>query len=83
MKTSISKEKFACQPVVVDYMDMQFLNFANEYLRENEKFRETVFAVHMVPRWSFLKKKVLIISWHCPFKQRDSKRSFENSYYED
>ena len=62
MKTSISKEKFACQPVVVDYMDMQFLNFANEYLRENEKFRETVFAVHMVPRWSFLKKKVLIIS---------------------
>ena len=44
MKTSISKEKFACQPVVVDYMDMQFLNFANEYLRENEIFRETVFA---------------------------------------
>ena len=54
MKTSISKEKFACQPVVVD---MQFLNFANEYLRENEKFRETVFACLYGAQVEFFEEK--------------------------
>ena len=29
---------------------------------------ETVFACSYGPRWSFLIKKVLKISWHCPFK---------------
>ena len=57
MKTSISKEKFACQPVVVDYMDMQFLNFANEYLRENETFRETVFACSYGAQVEFFEEK--------------------------
>ena len=39
---SISKEKIACPPSV-DYADTRFSNFAIEYLRENEKVRETVF----------------------------------------
>ena len=39
----ISKEKIGVS-VDVDYEDTQFSNFVIEYLRENEKFRETVFA---------------------------------------
>ena len=30
--------------VLVDFADNGFSNFAIEYLRENEKFRETVFV---------------------------------------
>ena len=33
-----------CVRVAVNYVDMRFSNFAIEYLRENEIFRETVFA---------------------------------------
>ena len=44
MKTSVSKEKFACScsPVVLDYGDTRFSNFKIEYLCET--FCETVFA---------------------------------------
>ena len=42
MKTSGSQENFHVR-LVVDYADTQFLNFAIEYLHENEKVRKTVF----------------------------------------
>ena len=42
MKISVSKEKIGCR-VVVDYEDTWFLNFAIEYLCENEKCCETNF----------------------------------------
>ena len=36
--------------VVLDYADMPLSNFVIEYLRKNEKFRETVFdCTHMWP----------------------------------
>ena len=43
MKTSVSKEKLGVR-VAFDYADTQFSSFRIEYLRTNEKFRETVFA---------------------------------------
>ena len=43
MKTSESKEN-VCVRVVIDYVDMWFSNFAIEYLCENEKDRNTIFA---------------------------------------
>ena len=43
MKISLSKEK-SCVRVVVDYADTRFSNFVIEYLSENKKFLETVFA---------------------------------------
>ena len=50
--------------------DMRFSNFAIEYLRENEKVCETVFACLFVAQIESFKKtkKMLKISWHCPFK---------------
>ena len=35
---------YADADTIVDYADTGFSSFAIEYLRENEKFRETVFA---------------------------------------
>ena len=55
--------------VHVVHVDMQFSNFTIEYLFENEKVRETVFAcsyVAQVESWN--KKKLSKISWHCFFK---------------
>ena len=56
--------------VVVDCVDTWFSNFAIEYLRENEKVCETVFACLFVAQIESFKKtkKMLKISWHCPFK---------------
>ena len=55
MKTSVAKEKFVL--IVVDYVDIRFLNFAIEYLRENEKAHETVFAFSYGARSNLLCKK--------------------------
>ena len=56
MKTSVAKEKFVL--IVVDYVDIRFLNFAIEYLRENEKSHETVFAFSYGAQVeSFMQKK--------------------------
>ena len=55
--------------IVVDYADMQFSNFVSEYLWENKKVRETVFACSNGTQIeSFKPKKWSKISCHCPFK---------------
>ena len=64
MKISISKENNGSVCVVVDYVETQFSNFAIEYLRENEKSRETPFACS----YGAQVKKLPNISWHCPFE---------------
>ena len=56
MKIFVSKKKSGVR-VVVDYADTRFSNFANEYLRENEKFRETVFACSYGAQVKFVKPK--------------------------
>ena len=43
MKVSVSREKFACPRSRGLYVDRRLSNFAIEYLRKNQKVRETVF----------------------------------------
>ena len=52
----ISKENFhVC--IIVDYADTRFLNFAIEYLHENKKVDETVFACSYGAQVSILSQK--------------------------
>ena len=59
MKISLSKEKAGVR-VVVDYADTKFSNVAIDYLRENEKFRETVFACSYGAQVEYFKPKKLV-----------------------
>ena len=69
MKISVSKEKCGAREVV-DYADTRFSNFVIEYLRENEKFHETILPVHKAPRSNFLSQiKWSKILWRCLFKE--------------
>ena len=56
MKTAVSKKNSGVC-VFIDYADTGFSNFVIEYLRENEKFRETVFACAYEAQVEFLAKK--------------------------
>ena len=44
--------------VVDDYTARRFSNFINEFLRENEKVRETFKPVYLGPRYRLLSKKI-------------------------
>ena len=58
MKASLYNEKFACPfSRWLHYTDTRFSNFAIEYLHENEKVRETVFACSSGPRSKLLCQK--------------------------
>ena len=51
----LPKEKYACPTVTLD-----FSNFANKYLCENEQVRETVLPVHMGAMLNLLSKKIMV-----------------------
>ena len=46
--------------VVNDYEDTGFANFANEYLRENEKFSKTVFACSYGAMSNILSQTIMV-----------------------
>ena len=48
--------------VVADYAENRFSNFAIEYLRENEKFRETLFACSYGAQEKKIDKNVVTLS---------------------
>ena len=58
MYTSVSKNNLHVR-IVVDYAVLLFLNFGIEYLCENEKVRETIFACSFVVQVESLRKKMV------------------------
>ena len=61
--------------VVLDYADMPLSNFVIEYLRKNEKFRETVFDCSYEACESFEQRQRKKI---CPLK--DDKNVYKNIF---